>query len=550
MPETYDLVGAYGARDVVLVGRDASIDRATLAGTVQRVAAELPAGRAVVVACGDRVAALAAFLAAARAGVPACFPASLKDEAVRAVEDACSGVVLHDQDLPSGIDVRALLAGPPDEAGDVVRAHGERVLAVFQTSGSTGTPTTHPKTAAQLVGEADMHVARLGLGPRDRVLATVPMHHLYGFLFGALVPLRAGASIAAETPVAAHAVVGAAHARGATVLVSVPAHLRAVAALSDGSLRGRFRYVASSGAALAPGDARAVEAALLVPAEEILGSTETGGIATRRTPGGRYAPLPGVRVAVHDGRLAIASAYVDGEAAPPRITADRARLDPDGTFALLGRADDVVKVGGKRVSLADVEARIRAIPGVRDARVRAEPSTAGRGVRLAALVEADAVGAAEVRSTLARAFDDSVVPRHVSIVPSFPRTAAGKVDEATLARLLSRAPEARIAVRARPGEPGTFDVHVPASLPVFGPHFPGDPLVPGVVQLRDLVLAPVRMCFPELGALRRLSRVKFKSPLRPGADVVVVLRRPEEATIRFRILEGDAESASGMLHFD
>src|SRR5690606_20732844 len=113
------------------------------------------------------------------------------------------------------------------------------------------------KTAGQLLLEARMQADRLGLGPDDCVLSTVPAHHVYGFLFGLLVPLSAGASVAAGTPVAPAAVARDALEVGAKILVTVPTHLRAIAALAGAELRGHLRCVISSGAPLDRQDAQA-----------------------------------------------------------------------------------------------------------------------------------------------------------------------------------------------------------------------------------------------------------------------------------------------------
>jgi hypothetical protein len=108
---------------------------------------------------------------------------------------------------------------------------------------------------------------------------------------------------------------------------------------------------------------------------------------------------------------------------------------------------------------------------------------------------------------------------------------------------------ARLEPRARPGAPGVFDVHVPADLSYFRGHFPGDPLLPGVVQLDVLVLAQARASWPGLEHLARVTRLRFRRPIRPGDDVELSLSHPAPSRVVFEISCGGEPCSSGVLHF-
>lgn len=73
-------------------------------------------------------------------------------------------------------------------------------------------------------------------------------------------------------------------------------------------------------------------------------------------------------------------------------------------------------------------------------------------------------------------------------------------------------------------------------------HFPGRPLVPGVVLL-DRVLAAIEARHGPLGALR-LPQVKFLQPLRPGEAARIELDGAAPHW-RFRVLRGEAVLARG-----
>lgn len=80
------------------------------------------------------------------------------------------------------------------------------------------------------------------------------------------------------------------------------------------------------------------------------------------------------------------------------------------------------------------------------------------------------------------------------------------------------------------------------SHPCLPGHFPGSPLVPGVVVL-DHVLAAVEDAHGPLGPLR-LPQVKFASPLLPGQAARIELAGAAPRW-RFRVLRGEVLVASG-----
>jgi 3-hydroxymyristoyl/3-hydroxydecanoyl-(acyl carrier protein) dehydratase len=88
---------------------------------------------------------------------------------------------------------------------------------------------------------------------------------------------------------------------------------------------------------------------------------------------------------------------------------------------------------------------------------------------------------------------------------------------------------------------------VDPSHPSLPGHFPGAPVVPGVLVL-ERVVAAIEAAYGPLGALR-LPQVKFLQPLLPGeqADVALVEVVPEGEAPRwrFRVTRGDALVASG-----
>jgi 3-hydroxymyristoyl/3-hydroxydecanoyl-(acyl carrier protein) dehydratase len=84
---------------------------------------------------------------------------------------------------------------------------------------------------------------------------------------------------------------------------------------------------------------------------------------------------------------------------------------------------------------------------------------------------------------------------------------------------------------------------VPADHPALPGHFPGRPVVPGVVLL-DLAAEAARHAFG-LGPLRRIARAKFAVPILPTQEVALHLTRTAalRVAIRCDAFSADAEFA-------
>ncbi len=546
-------------------------DRVAVAGASDRTAADLmrdaaaiaaalppahPPGEILII-CHDRYHFAAALLAVWLVGHAVALPPNGQPETVRALSSQPNvRMLLHDTEEGDGLDLRTLLGradGPRVEPRPI---EPERHIATLYTSGSTGTHKPCHKTAAQLLGEAAMQVKAFGLGPTTRVLATVPGHHIYGLLWSVLVPLTAGGSFVRETPFHAETVAARLAATGANLLASVPAHLRGLEVLSA---LPKLERIVSSGAPLPTETARMIRGRFGMAITEIFGSSETGGIAWRDEPERSWEPLPGVAVSADpEGRLLLDSPFAPPGALRPLPCDDRIEMLDEGRFRLLGRLDGVIKIGGKRIALAEIERRLLACEGVKDAAAMAVQVESARGAEIWAAVVAPGRTVGQLKSELRQWLDPVTLPRRIKLVEELPREENGKLTRGKLQALLEEPvtelqPHAEKQVEKEGAEVWDLEYRIPENLLYFRGHFDGHPILPGVVQLNTLVLTQISRLWPDLGQPRRIMRLKFKKVIEPGTLICLRLERPSGAPrVNFQISEqadGTAGYASGSLVF-
>jgi len=91
-----------------------------------------------------------------------------------------------------------------------------------------------------------------------------------------------------------------------------------------------------------------------------------------------------------------------------------------------------------------------------------------------------------------------------------------------------------------------FEWRVPADHPAFAGHFPGRPIVPGVVLLdRALLCAEAFLGTPAI--VWQIAHSKFFSPVGPGETLVFQLQAAAGGSIAFSIRSGGREVAAGSL---
>ena len=241
----------------------------------------------------------------------------------------------------------------------------------FSTSGSTGKRQHIRHAYDSLMAEAYSwaQVLKTSELPVSRVVTLVPCHHIYGFIWGVLVPKALGVPVVEASHEAMPQL------QGGDLLVGVPDQWRWLA----GSVRavpGPVQGVTST--APMPGEVhqRLVSADGAAPARlarllQIYGSTQTGGVAWRDSPDAPYTLAPGRSRSAHCG----VELLLPGGMRVPLILQDEVQWTSANQFELLRRTDDCVQVGGHNVSAAWVREQLLAHPAIADASVRLDSQT-------------------------------------------------------------------------------------------------------------------------------------------------------------------------------
>ncbi len=337
----------------------------------------------------------------------------------------------HPEELPSGVEVITPLPGTISDINtEGIRDPDKPFLRLF-TGGSTGKPKVWSKSPRNLLAEAFYLKEKFALSEKDLFVSTVPPYHIYGLLFSVLVPFAAQAQILPDIYTFPQEMISSINKHKATVLISVPIHYRALKVdnLSVPTLKVAF----SSSGVLNRADALHFQKQTGLGITEIYGSTETGGIASHNISEHieSWKPFDVVSWKINSKRLCIKSDFVSQEVRRDAegfcMTGDEAAPDKDNRFVLLGRADGIVKVAGKRVDLIDVQNKIKTLPTVRDVVVVSLPTEKGRESVIAALIACD-LTEIHLKKLLTDMLEPYAVPRRIKIVSHITTTATGKID--------------------------------------------------------------------------------------------------------------------------
>lgn len=321
----------------------------------------------------------------------------------------------------------------------------DRPAILLYTSGSTHAPEPQPKTLLQLATGAQVLGDRLaryktgGLSTVRRIVCSVPAQHMYGVEASVMLSLVHSIPVLEGRPLLPADVQQAFAGSPGTAWIATPLHLRGL--VRSGDVLPNCSLVLASTMPLTQHLAQQTEDLVGAPVLEIYGSTETGVLAMRRSArAAAWTPVSGVRVERVDGGTLAYGAHFTS---PVRLP-DETEIDATGSFKLLGRSSDMIKIGGRRASLAGLNLLLADLPGLEDG-VLYLPATSNPTERLCLIYSGPTLERAGVEKWLRTRLDPAFLPRTFVHVDKLPRNDTGKLPRQAL--------DALFAAWQRTGEP-------------------------------------------------------------------------------------------------
>jgi malonyl-CoA/methylmalonyl-CoA synthetase len=378
---------------------------------------------------------------------------------------------------PEGMSsVSAPRSAPPDEES--------AIALILYTSGTTGKPKGVLLSHQNVFDGVSILREAWELSARDRVLHTLPLHHVHGICVSLLCAFLSGAHTEMLPRYDPERVLEAAS--RSSVLMGVPTqHAKLVQyfdALPEGGIRDLYRknlrsqrLLTSGSAALPEGLGRRIEALSGQYPLERYGMTEVGIVIGNplhgpRVPGSCGRPLPRCHIRIVDGvgddvepgeagELWIAGPSVfqgyDGDEAATALafsngffkSGDTATWTGDGYVKILGRTSvDIIKSGGYKLSALELEEHLREHPWVGDVAVvgvadelwgeRVVAVIVPRDAQLASAARTGEAGEV-LRDWMKQRVAGYKVPRQVLFRTDLPRNVMGKVQKSLLLAELS-----------------------------------------------------------------------------------------------------------------
>ena len=427
---------ARAAADVLFRDAGREVTAATFLVAAERLAAALPEADYLVNLCQDRARFTLTLVAAVLRGRICLLTSDTSSECLRRLADRFGAVASVADDPAIASPLRhhlvPVLGAPVARVAPAIPAiPADRVAAIVFTSGSTGEPVGTPKPWGVLATRSIAGGRRFGMtgdAPAS-VVGMVPPRHMYGFETTALLPLHAAAS-SWGAPVFYPSDVQAAllAVPAPRILVTTPLQMRAL--LQSGVVLPPLARVISATAPLDAAMAAVAERSWRTEVYEIFGATEVGSIASRRTVmDAEWTTYDGVRIEGSPPRVL-------APPAPPGALADTVEMLGPTRFRLLERNTDLVKLGGRRASLAGLTRILTAIPGVADGVFVAPDDLDHRPTaRLQAFVIAPDRSAEDILQALRERIDPIFLPRRVVRIDALPRNEVGKLPLAALQAL-------------------------------------------------------------------------------------------------------------------
>jgi len=336
-------------------------------------------------------------------------------------------------------------------------------LCGYSTSGSTGSAKVVLFTWRREFDAAHEFASATELGPKDTVLCTGPIAHMFPLAVGVMAPLAAGASVVlAHGRLAGDRLLELVEQHSVSVMQGVPLVFERVLEALHAHAPHSLRLCISAGEAADGGLLTRWRERSSTPLRQDWGMTETGWLSydSIGIPGSVGLPNPGIEIrfepvsgsdteqrgsADGPGEIVVRGRWesqVNSFAPDSREVVGRPLTDqwlatgdvgfrgPRGELVITGRRDRLLSIYGHKVDPVEVEAVIEEVPGVTRCLVRLETTRAGAPLLRAYVVGGPVVTTRSIIDHVRARLSAHKVPADVCITDALPELASGKLARA------------------------------------------------------------------------------------------------------------------------
>lgn len=493
-----------------------NISRQLFLQHVETLSKRLPDQQYPINLCHDRYHFMVAFAATIIRNQVNLLPLNqTAGEVTKLCSEYTDSYILSDQPYPGSshfqFDVTTFMA--TDSQVEIPYVSEDQLVAMVFTSGSTGQAKANMKYWGSLSAGTELLAKRFGFqkdAPKS-VVATVVPQHMFGLETSVLLPMLTNTLIHSEKPFYPADICNAmSELKSARVLVTTPVHLKAC--VNTDIKWPNFEFVLSATAPLSKDIACAAQQRMGSEVREIFGCTEAGSFASRillkNTSWELYDTF---RLAKKNGVPLLSAPHLTEDI----VLSDIIEEHKDGSFSVIGRNSDMLKIAGKRVSLADLNHKLNRIENVQDGVFFVPDEIPGEDkiLRLCAFVVAEKITEAEILARLCEVIDSVFLPRPLIKLNQLPYNSIGKLPRKALTELYVKHSKKGGSVLLNK------EFTINSEHPSLAGHFPDHPLVPGVVIL-DEILSAIHL-YDSRAVLESVTHLKFLAPLK--ADKVCQL---------------------------
>lgn len=342
---------------------------------------------------------------------------------------------------------------------EIANIHEDDTAVILYTSGTTGQPKGAMLTHKNLYSNARDIGVYLNMDENDRVIATLPVFHVFALTVVVNAPLMKGATILLAPRFSPQHIYALAKEQQATIFAGVPTMFNFLLQWQDGDRSdfSHLRLAISGGASLPVALLHAFEEQFNVRISEGYGLSEASPVACfnpldrERKAGSIGTSIPNVEnkiVNEHGEEVAIGEVgelivrgpnVMKGYYKMPEETAlairdgwlytgDLAKQDEEGYFYIVDRKKDLINVGGFNVYPREVEEVIYAHPNVVEAAVVGFPdATFGEAVHAFIVLKEPTTTVDDIVAHCREHLVKYKVPTIIEFIDELPKNSTGKI---------------------------------------------------------------------------------------------------------------------------